>query len=221
MKTLAIFLLFAAAASPAFAHRAEGFLQASLVGVSPSLIEVEVTLAPGIDTAPRFLSLLDTNGDRTVPTAESFAWAAKFMATQRVTLDGKPLPLTLLHVMAGPVDEMTTGHGGVLVRFTADPGTVTPGPHTIVCANHYAALPGTFQTNGLVPKIPGVRITSHRRDERQTELTLAAEFSPVPIVPASAAENHPPSSTPILAGLGCAVACVPPLLKRGRRRARP
>src|SRR5438105_2218181 len=50
-------------ASPAHAHRTTGLLQASLVDVLPSQIEVEITLVPGIDIAPKIAALLDTNGD--------------------------------------------------------------------------------------------------------------------------------------------------------------
>ena len=166
-----------ALAVPLRAHRVEGLLQASLVEVLPAQVGVEVTLVPGIDIAPEVVALLDADGDGVFSKAESKAWAARFMAGQSVTVDGRSLPLDLKSILASPLAEMAGGHAEIVVRFTADLGPLASGPRTIVCGNRYEAIPSTYQSNGLVPKAPGVRLSSHRRDERQQELTLAAEFS--------------------------------------------
>lgn len=171
--TLAVGLALAA---PLSAHRTEGLLQASLVEVLPAQVGVEVTLTPGIDIAPKIIALLDANGDGEFSGAESTGWSALFMARQTVTADGQSLPLKLVNLRSSPLAEMTYGHAQIVVHFTADFGPLALGPHTIVCANRYEPIPCSYQCNGLVPKAPGVRITHHRRDERQQELTLAAEF---------------------------------------------
>lgn len=164
-------------AGPAHAHRTTGLLQASLVDVLPSQVGVEVTLTPGIDIAPKIFALLDMNGDGVVSEIESAVWSEIFMAGQSVAVDGKLLPLTVQSVRTSPLAEMTNGHAEIVVNFTADLGELTRGPHTIVCANHYEPIPSAYQVNGLVPKAPSVRITSHCRDEGQNELTLKVESS--------------------------------------------
>ena len=164
-------------AAPLHAHRVEGLLQSSLVEVLPSQIGVEVTLVPGIDIAPKVVALLDTNGDGAFSATESAAWSALFMAGQRVTVGGQSLPLNLQSVRSSPLAEMAGGHAEIVVYFTAELGSVARGPRTIICANLYEPIPSAYQVNGLVPKAPGVRISSHRRDELQKEMTLAVEFS--------------------------------------------
>ena len=161
---LAIWLAFAATLH---AHRTAGLLLASLVEVLPSQVGVEVTFVVGIDIAPKVVALLDGNGDGVFSDAESGAWSARFMAAQSVAVNGKTLPLKLGGVRASPLAEMTGGHGEIVALFTADAGTLARGPRTIVCTNRYEPIPCTFQTNGLVPNAPGVRISSHRQDERQ------------------------------------------------------
>jgi hypothetical protein len=141
-------------------------------------------LVPGIDIAPKVVALLDANGDGGFSPGESANWSRLFMAGQSVTVDGQSLPLTLQSVRTSPLSEMTDGHAEIVVHYTAELGTLARGPRTIVCANRYEPIPSAYQCNGLVPKAPGVRIHSHRRDERQRELTLAAEFLD-PSVPAA------------------------------------
>ncbi len=219
MKTLFVITgLFFACAGHLFAHRTEGLLQASLVEVTPAEVRVEVTLTPGIDVVPKIIALFDTNGDGVVSDAESAAWAAKFMERQSVMVDGRSLLLKPDGVLVSPLEQMTEGHGGILVHFSAPFGDPVSGEHRVLCANRYEPIPGTFQTNGIVPKDPGVRISSHHRDERQQELTLAAEFSggavsAAPIF-AAAPQNRSPLTAPVMIGMGVAAVFVSMIIWR-------
>jgi hypothetical protein len=177
-------------AAPLHAHRLEGLVQSSLVEVLPSHIGVQVTLVPGIDIAPKIKALLDPDGDGESSEIESDAWAELFMARQSVTVDGQSLPLVLRNVRISPLGEMNGGHAEIVVNFIAALGKFARGPRTIACANRYEPLPCTYQSNGLVPKAPGVRISSHRRDERQQELTLDVAFS------GAAAQGRPTVASP-------------------------
>jgi hypothetical protein len=184
-------------AAPLHAHRLEGLVQSSLVEVLPSHIGVQVTLVPGIDIAPKIKALLDPDGDGESSEIESDAWAELFMARQSVTVDGQSLPLVLRNVRISPLAELAGGHAEIAVNFTADLGKFARGPRTIACANRYEPIPCLYQCSGLVPKAPGVRISSHRRDERQQELTLAAEFSGIEIPAAKtpqSANTMPPKT---------------------------
>ena len=205
-------------ASPLYAHRTEGLLQASLVEVLPSQVGVEVTLVPGIDIAPKIFALLDTNGDGVFSESESAVWSEKFMGGQSVTVDGQSRPLTLKSIRVSPVAERTNGHAEIVVHFTAELGPLARGPRTIVCANRYEPIPCSFQNNGLVPKAPSVRISRHQRDERQQELTLTTEFSDLATQPIQSTNpirhNRFGVSIPWLIGLSVAGAIVATMVKR-------
>ena len=206
-------------ATPLHAHRVEGLLQSSLVEVLRSHVGVEVTLVPGIDIAPKIIALLDANGDGVFSELESAAWSLRFMEGQSVTVDGQSVPLNLKSVRISPLAEMTNGHGEIVVYFTADVGPLARGPRTIICANRYEPIPCVYQSNGLVPKAPGVRISSHRRDERQKELSLAAEFAGL-ANPATQPANPIPQNRFVvtilwLIGLSVAGAIIAARFKRG------
>jgi hypothetical protein len=188
MKIWTVIAAAIALAPPLHAHRLEGLLQASLVEVLPAQIGVEVRLLPGVNVAPQIVSFLDTNGDGKFSDVESAAWSADFMARQRVTMDGKNLPLKLISMRTSPLAEMGDGHAEIAVHFTADAGDLASGPRTIICTNHYQPITSSYQTNGLVPKAPGVSIHNHRQDTAQQELTLSAEFSSPPAPAATATQ---------------------------------
>jgi hypothetical protein len=172
--------------SSLLAHRVEGLLQASLVELLPAQVGVEVTLIPGIDIAPKFVRLLDANSDGIVSAAESAEWSAQFMAGQQVLVDGHPLPLKLADLHMSPVSEMGDGHAEIVVHYTAELGALNRGSRVITCINRYEPISTAYQSHGLVPKAPGLTVLSHRRDERQQELTLNANFP-------SAANRETPS----------------------------
>ena len=100
------------------------------------------------------------------------------MECQRVIVDGRSLPLNLQSIRFRSIAEMTNGHSEIVVHFTADISTTAQNPHTITCMNGYEPIPSTYQSNGLVPKAPGVHVDQQRRDELQKELQdlLKAQF---------------------------------------------
>lgn len=182
------------AALSAHAHRTSGLLQASLVDVQATRIEIEVTLLPGMDLASKVFALLDTDGDGRISESERSAWAREFLSRQSVTLDGRTLPITLQSVRTVPLLEMNQGHGEIVVQFEADPGPNVRGAHVLLCANRYEPVPCTYQSNGLVPKDQEVRINGHRRDELQRELTLDVAFGTNPAKAAPTASPSVPGS---------------------------
>ncbi|MCI0534653.1 MAG: hypothetical protein L0Z50_05440 [Verrucomicrobiales bacterium] len=209
----------------------QGLLQSSLVEILPTQVGVEVTLAPGIDLAPKIIALIDLDHNGVFSDLESEAWSELFMARQSVTVDGQSLPLELKSVRASPLAEMTGGHAQIVVHYTAELGSLARGSRTIVCANRYEPIPCAYQCNGLVPKAPGVRIASHRRDERQRELTLAVEFSNPPAAatqtaaPVSSIPHTPPAALGwfvglSLAAIGLIAACRWLFANAGERRTR-
>jgi hypothetical protein len=188
-------LLFLGASQTLLAHRTEGLLQSALVDVKADHVSVQVTLALGVDIAPGFADLLDPDGDDAASPAEIDAWSRDFLATQAVTLDGDPLPLTHGATQHSPVATMRAtpdGHSEVRIRFSAATGPLSPGPHHITHFNGYQALPSTCQTHGVVPDTAAIRITRHTRAKDEREITLEVE-APAAVCPE--AKTSPPSAS--------------------------
>lgn len=207
-------------ATTANAHRLSGLLQATLVEMLPEQVGVEVTLFPGMDIASNVFSLLDKNNDGVVSETEKAAWSEVFLSKQTVTADGQTLPLAVRSIRTSAPEEMAEGHGEIVVHFTAELGSLASGLRTIVCANHYKPLPCAYQSNGLVPKLPGVRVTGHRRDQHQQELSLDVSFAKPATNPPATVRDWPRGALFSLAGVsvvGLAIAVIFGRLRRSRR----
>ncbi len=184
LRSIAVCLAALALFSPLHAHRASGLLQSALVDVQPEQVEVQISLLLGQDIAARFAELLDTDHNGFFAENERTAWSEAFVHAQSIRLDGETLPLVLTRMQASPIAEMTSanqGHAEVRVIFAAKIAPLSVGSHRVEHENRYEPIPSTYQADGIVPKAPGIRIVSHRRDEREQTISLQAEWSPPPM----------------------------------------
>jgi len=86
--TAAILLL---ATTPAFAHRLDEYLQATLISVEKDRIQVEIRLTPGIAVLPIVLAKIDADGDGIISQAEQRAYAQRILQDLPLSIDGDPL----------------------------------------------------------------------------------------------------------------------------------
>jgi hypothetical protein len=201
---IAVWMAVLASAAPLHAHRTEGLLQSALIDVQTDRVDVQVTVQLGSDIAGRFTALLDTDQNGIVSEKEQSAWSKAFLREQIILLDGKALPLTAARTDASSLADITDashGHCQIRVHFSGEFATHPIGQHEIVHQNRYESIPSTYQTHGIVPKAPTVRITSHRRDEREQTIILQAEFRPPSMVPQPSPVDQPSPLSAILVGI--------------------
>ena len=72
-------LLVLSAIGPVSAHRLDEYLQATLIGVTPHGIEVELQLTPGIAILPGLMTVIDQDRDGRISQAEARAYAARVL----------------------------------------------------------------------------------------------------------------------------------------------
>jgi hypothetical protein len=68
-------LLLAPVASPSAAHRLDEYLQAMLVVIEPSSIQLQINLTPGVEVADQVLARIDRDDDRVISKDEAGAYA--------------------------------------------------------------------------------------------------------------------------------------------------
>ena len=110
-------LLLLGFAAPAFAHRLDEYLQATLFTVERDHIAISMRLTPGVEVFGKVLAAIDTRGDGVVSNAKQQAYAEKVRRDLSLSIDGSPLPLRLVDFTFPTLEEMKQGLGEIVLRF--------------------------------------------------------------------------------------------------------
>lgn len=160
-------LLFVGAATPAFAHRLDEYLQATFVSVGKDQVKLDVFLTPGTAVLALVLADIDTDQDGVISETEQRAYATRVLADLSLALDGHRLSPRLVAAKFPPLEEMKEGRGDIHLEISADlPGR---GPNrTLQLTNAHHRRIAAYQINCLVPRDPHIRISTQRRDHDQS-----------------------------------------------------
>lgn len=161
------------------AHRLDECLQAALVGISDSSIEVELTLTPGIESVRHFLWLLDADANGNLDAEEGGRFGTLVLQSVRLYLDRHPLTLSLDGVRLPTKEELVSGTGRIEIRTLA-PWALSAGSHVIALTNTFALERSVYLANALVPKNPNFTILSQQRNPSQSGLEIAFQKTPDP-----------------------------------------
>ena len=154
------------------AHRLDEYLQASRIALGTDRIEVEIDLAPGIDTAARVLGLVDLDGDGTVSAVEGEAYADLVRGALSLRLDGKVQSLKVLDAQFPAVQEMKDGTGMIRLRMGVVVPSLRPGRHRVEFTNGHQPELSVYLSNTLKPADDRIEVTRQRRDTLQRGLVV-------------------------------------------------
>ncbi|HUI77456.1 MAG TPA: hypothetical protein VLY24_06055 [Bryobacteraceae bacterium] len=172
----AILILFRA---PAFAHRLDEYLQATIVEVEKDRFRAEVTLTPGVAVSDFVIHTIDTDGDGTISTAEGQAYAARFLEDLTLTLDGRRLALQVTSAQFPALSEMREGTGEIQLGLAA---ALPRGgrDRKVVLVNRHQSRIAVYEVNCLLPRDPRVRIGAQKRNYTQSVYELDYEETDEP-----------------------------------------
>jgi len=104
------------AAAPAGAHRLDEYLQATRIGVSQGRIDLEIDLTAGASIAEQIFAMVDANGDGQITDAEGDAYARRVIDAIRLSVDSRPLSVTLVSRTFPDRQAMGLGLGTIRLR---------------------------------------------------------------------------------------------------------
>jgi hypothetical protein len=175
--------LLAWLATPAFAHRLDEYLQATLVSIEPGRVRLQMNLTPGVDIAEKVLARIDGDRDGVISAKEATAYAKSLQRDLIVKMDERSLKLKLIASSFSAPAELRSGWGMIQMEFSAAPGSLSTGEHRLTILNHH--LPGisVYLFNAAQPefftaassKSNAIEITSQRRN--QTQSACEIEFT--------------------------------------------
>jgi len=205
--------LAALAVAPASAHRRDEYLQAARIGIESRRVQVSLDLTPGIAIADSIVTEIDRDHDRRLTPEETRAYTNRVLSDIQLSLDGRPLALTVVRSQYADVPALLSGEGAIQLQLFA---TLTPqaaGEHALVFVNRHRIDIGAYLANALVPADQFVSVVDQKRDVNQRELAITYALQTV---------EAPPMAWPVpaIAGTLVIAAAARSLQLRRERRQR-
>lgn len=175
MKQKVSFLLMLAGltafVAPAWAHRLDEYLQATVIDVSRQEIDVVLRLTPGVDVASQVLRQIDANGDGKLSAQEQQQCAQHIVRQVSLMLDHAYLPLKLSDYVFPSVEKLRAGSGMINLHLTAQ-AVLEPGTHQLRYNNQGVGPDTVYLVNALLPHNPTIHIQSQKRSSNQAVYDL-------------------------------------------------
>jgi len=191
LRTATLLLSCFALSSKVAAHQLDEYVQATLVDIEPNEIKLQINLTPGTAVAEQVLNLIDHDHNGVISTNEATAYAEGFKRDLTVRLDNRIIALKLEAITCPASAELRTGWGIILLDFSASPGQLTPGTHTLTFENQHLPAISTYLINATRPRSASVQINAQKRNQKQSsgEVTFKIEpSSPTDAKPAAEKE---------------------------------
>jgi hypothetical protein len=167
MTTRLAAAILALAGTPAFAHRLDEYLQATILSVEKNRLEAQMTLTPGVAVFPLLIAAIDRDGNGMISEAERNAYASKVLQDLSLSIDGHRLTPRLLSARFPAVDQMREGRGEIQLDFDAhlpDGGR----DRKLTFENRHQSGISAYLVNCLVPRDPDIRISTQNRNYSQS-----------------------------------------------------
>jgi nickel/cobalt transporter (NicO) family protein len=168
--TFALFTLVAPA-RPASAHPVDEYLQSSYITVTPTTIDIELDLSPGVLVAPVVLRQLDADANSTITDPETRAYVDTVMSTLVLDVDGTSRPFAITRIESPEFLTVQAGYGIIKVFASAAVDNAI-GPHQLRFRNGFAPPRATYQVNTFVTDAAAVSVGAQVRDDRQQQLDV-------------------------------------------------
>jgi hypothetical protein len=158
------------------AHRLDEYLQATRVGIEANRVSLEIDLTPGVSIAKQLTGWIDTNGDGQLSQAEGVAYAREVLTSLAVTVDRRPVALTMRDVQLPEIIDIAGGVGTIRLRASADLAADMDGRHNLTVVNTHRRDLSVYLSNALVPSDRRIQILTQQRDRDQHSLTIAYDI---------------------------------------------
>src|SRR5262249_46949898 len=135
-------------------------------------VDLEIDLTAGVRIASDVRAWIDTNDDGQISDVEAEAYARRMLHSVVLSVDGRPVPITLLGIRAPSFHEMSLGVGTIRIRARADLSAFGSGRHRLSYTNMHKPESSVYLVNVLAPTDPRIEIGSQMRDSAQHGLTV-------------------------------------------------
>jgi len=166
-KRIAGLALFIALGCPAFAHRLDEYLQATMISLEDKQAQFSMRLIPGVAVSSEVLAEIDSNRDEVISDGEGRAYAERVLGELSLSLDGHRLNPRIVSATFPSIEAMKEGTGEILIEFTAElPGGGAN--RKLIFENHHETGISVYLVNCLAPQDARIRVLAQKRNRNQS-----------------------------------------------------
>jgi hypothetical protein len=172
----AIPLLALSLAANAAAHRLDEYLQATLIGIAQSSVDLEIQLTPGVAVLPAVVSEIDRDRDGRISSEEARVYAARVVREVELRVDGRPASLSLVESTFPTLEEMRQGLGTIRLKLRASRVEGYSARHELRFINRHLPQVSVYLVNCLAAPGDGLTVGRQQRDEAQRSISFGYSF---------------------------------------------
>jgi hypothetical protein len=150
------------------AHQLDEYLQATLVVIEPDRVRLQINLTPGVAVAEQVLALVDRDRDGVISTNDAASYCELVKRDLIVRLDERVMKLKCTASYFPGPSELRTGWGFIQMEFSAAPGSLAVGDHTLAIENRHFANISVYLVNAAQPAPSSVQIKDQTRNDNQS-----------------------------------------------------
>src|SRR4051794_27731265 len=137
MRTKLAALFLVSLGSPAFAHRLDEYLQATLVSIHKDRVELFMRLIPGVAVSSAVLATIGTRTEGVISEVQQRLYAEQVLRDMSLSVDNSPLEPRLVSVNFPSVQAIKEGTGEIQIELNADLPQGRDVNRKLVLENHH------------------------------------------------------------------------------------
>lgn len=153
---------------PAWAHRIDEYLQATILSLESHQAHASMRLIPGVMVAPSVIALIDANHDGVFSEDEKRAYAVRVLGDLSLSIDGQVVKPQLDSWSIPEASQLRDGLGEIHLEYHVDLPSIPSPNRTLVLADHHLNGSSVYLMNVEVPQEQTLRIVDQQRNPRQS-----------------------------------------------------
>lgn len=153
---------------PAWAHRIDEYLQATILSLKSNCAHASMRLIPGVMVAPSVIATIDTNHDGSFSEPEKRAYAERVLRDLSITIDGKTAKPQLDAWAIPDASQLGDGLGEIHLEYHVDLPPSAASKRSLIVSNCHLNNTSVYLMNVEVPQDIDLRIVDQKRNARQS-----------------------------------------------------
>jgi hypothetical protein len=153
---------------PAWAHRIDEYLQATIFSLESNRAQATMRLIPGVMVATPVIATIDTNHDGLFSEPEKQAYAERVLRDLSITIDGETAKPQLDAWVIPDAPQLRDGLGEIHLEYHVDLPPSTTSNRSMIISNHHLNDASVYLMNVEVPQDRDLRIVDQKRNARQS-----------------------------------------------------